>query len=141
MPREPIRKSLAILVTGTRRVNPAARGLVRSTLDSLKPRLPKYKRVLLIHGDAAGVDTLADQWAEQCGVPTIPMPAQWDRDSKAAGPLRNVCMLNTLIQLRTCGWRTMVIAFPSSGSIGTRHMIRISEAAKFEVVVVDLHDP
>jgi hypothetical protein len=69
---------------------------------------------LLIHGDAMGADRLAGRWARTRGVVVKAFPANWDRDGKAAGPIRNSAMLAEGPEL--------VIAFP--GGRGTADMIR-----------------
>ena len=63
--------------------------------------------VMLIHGAARGADTLAEKWAEANGVTSNAYPADWKRDGKAAGPMRNQRMLD---QCKP----HMVIAFPGA---------------------------
>lgn len=69
---------------------------------------------LLIHGDAVGADRLAGKWARTRRVTVKAFPANWERDGKAAGPIRNSAMLLEGPEL--------VIAFP--GGKGTADMIR-----------------
>jgi hypothetical protein len=83
--------------------------------------------VMLIHGAARGADTLAEKWAEANGVTSNAYPADWKRDGKAAGPMRNQRMLD---QCKP----HIVIAFP--GGKGTADMIRRAEAAGVPVVRV-----
>lgn len=83
--------------------------------------------VMLIHGAARGADTLAEQWAEANGVTSNAYPADWKRDGKAAGPIRNQRMLDECKP-------HLVIAFP--GGKGTADMISRSEAAGVPVVKV-----
>lgn len=81
----------------------------------------------LIHGAARGADTLAADWALSHDVLCNAYPADWERDGKAAGPIRNQKMLDE-------GKPHMVLAFP--GGKGTADMIRRAEAAKVPVVKV-----
>ena len=67
----------------------------------------------LHHGDARGADRLAGHWARENGIPEIRHPADWKRDGRAAGPIRNERMLKAAKPTR-------VIAFP--GGNGTAHM-------------------
>jgi hypothetical protein len=93
--------------------------LVRS-LDKLHR---KYPVTLLIHGAAAGADTLAGLWARTRGVPVEPCPVtreEWRRYGLRAGPLRNARMLAEHNPER-------VVAFP--GHKGTRDMVTQAEAA------------
>jgi hypothetical protein len=79
---------------------------------------------VLIHGAAHGADTLARQWADFYRVPCLPFPADWARDGRAAGPIRNRRML---VQ----GRPDLVIAFP--GGPGTRDMTTIAHRAGLTV--------
>jgi hypothetical protein len=46
----------------------------------------------IIHGAARGADRMADSWANAHGIEVVVCPA-WDRQGKAAGPIRNDEML------------------------------------------------
>lgn len=83
--------------------------------------------VCLIHGAARGADQLAGDWALDRDVLCTGYAADWERDGRAAGPIRNQKMLDT-------GKPDMVIAFP--GGRGTADMIRKAEAAGVPVVRV-----
>jgi hypothetical protein len=69
----------------------------------------------IIHGAAAGADTLAGDWAAERGVPVRLFRANWEKHGRAAGPIRNRQMLDE-------GKPEIVIAFP--GGCGTRNMVR-----------------
>jgi len=43
----------------------------------------------VVCGCATGVDNLGDRWARTNNIPVKEMPANWNRDGKAAGPIRN----------------------------------------------------
>lgn len=82
---------------------------------------------LLVHGGARGADTLAQRWADDRGVCCMVYTANWKRDGKAAGPIRNQKMLDTEKP-------DMVIAFP--GGRGTADMVQRAERAGLPVVKV-----
>jgi hypothetical protein len=82
---------------------------------------------VLIHGDAAGADTLAALWARDRGIPTIAVPADWQRHGRRAGPIRNRLMLEQCSP-------DLVVAFP--GGRGTNDMIKISRKAGIEVIEI-----
>lgn len=82
----------------------------------------------VIHGDAAGADRCAGQWAERHGVKVEPYPADWERHGRAAGPIRNQQMLDEAKP-------DIVIAFP--GGRGTTDMVRRAEAAGIEILRVE----
>jgi hypothetical protein len=90
--------------------------------------------VVVIHGAAAGADTMAGDWADVRDVPVEVYPAQWDRYGKAAGPIRNQEMLATGIDL--------VLAFHDDirNSKGTKHMVNIARDAGIPVKLV-YHQP
>lgn len=71
--------------------------------------------ILLIHGGASGADRLAGEWADVMGVPCAVYNADWVKHGRAAGPIRNLQMLNL-----ECPH--LVIAFP--GGRGTADMVR-----------------
>lgn len=80
---------------------------------------------ILIHGGARGADTEAGKLARGRGMQVIVFMAQWERDGKAAGPIRNQRMLNE-------GKPDLVVAFP--GGRGTADMVRRAESAGIPVI-------
>jgi hypothetical protein len=74
----------------------------------------------LIHGAARGADSLAAAWAQSRGIPALAFPADWRKDGRAAGFVRNARMLRE-------GRPELVVAFP--GGTGTAHMVRLARAA------------
>lgn len=81
----------------------------------------------LWHGNAKGADTLADRWGR--GKPNVsvhPVPAQWKKYGKRAGPLRNQAMLGQSPDL--------VVAF--KGGRGTADMVKRAEAAGVNILHV-----
>jgi hypothetical protein len=104
-----------VLVCGGRDYDDAAR--LNAILDRAHWANPI---ICLIHGAAQGSAALAAKWARDSGVPCSAYPAYWERDGKAAGPLRNQRMLDQ-------GKPHLVIAFP--GGNGTADMIRKAAAA------------
>jgi len=88
----------------------------------------------LIHGGAYGADILAHKvvraWAARWGGwATEIFPAEWAKDGKAAGPIRNARMLEE-------GKPDICLAFPLPGSKGTWDMIRKANAAGIEVRII-----
>lgn len=84
-----------------------------------------YVFTSLAHGDAAGADRFAGCWAEQHGIPVTPYVADWIRDGKRAGPIRNMTML---INFKP----ELVVGFP--GGTGTAHMLRIAKEASIPTI-------
>lgn len=48
---------------------------------------------MVVHGAAWGADTCGERWAKRANVRIDAYPALWDKDGRAAGPLRNQRML------------------------------------------------
>lgn len=87
-------------------------------------RLPM---VDIVHGDARGADRLAAQWAAVNWCRCTAYPAQWNRNGRAAGPIRNQRMLHE-------EHPHLVVAFP--GGRGTADMIKRAETAGVETIVI-----
>ena len=92
---------------------------------------------VVIHGAAKGIDTIADNVADELVTKVIPMPAPWAEMGNAAGPHRNRCMLNVLLNLKDCGYVVEVLAFHSNieESKGTRNMVAMARGAEVKVTV------
>lgn len=98
------------------------RALLFDALDKFNAAAPID---CIIHGDARGADQLAGDWASERNICCDIYPANWDRDGKAAGPIRNRLML-------TDGRPDQVIAFP--GGRGTADMVKQAKAAGVSTV-------
>jgi hypothetical protein len=121
------------MVTGSRDWTDA--GKVRSAFrDAQEIALTRFRQridsgsVVLIHGDADGLDSIADRVGrEEFFWETIPYPADWKQHGKAAGPIRNQQMVDTKPHL--------VLAFPLPGSKGTWDAVAKAEKAGIPVVI------
>ena len=69
----------------------------------------------LVHGNAEGVDRIAQRWAEGKEIPIKIFPAQWRKHDRAAGPIRNIEMAK---------YADCLIAIYDGKSKGTMHMIQ-----------------
>jgi hypothetical protein len=78
----------------------------------------------IIEGNARGADRIAGYWARKNRVDNRKFRADWKRDGKAAGPIRNQRMLDE-------GKPDAVIAFP--GGRGTADMISRAERSGLPV--------
>lgn len=84
-------------------------------------------KVKIIHGAAAGADSLAEEAAIFFGYEVESFPADWKRYGRAAGPVRNKVMLDQDPDL--------VVAFP--GGPGTENMKMIARNAGVLVIEVN----
>lgn len=80
---------------------------------------------LVAHGGATGADSEAGAWATHMRKPAHVFPARWKEEGRAAGPLRNQRMLDTIRP-------DALVAFP--GGRGTADMIRRAESAGVRVI-------
>jgi hypothetical protein len=89
--------------------------------------------IVVIHGDAQGVDRLAGELARARGWRLEVYPARWDTEGRAAGIRRNLRMLHH-------GLPDLVLALvdkPLQHSRGTAHMVAIARAAHIPVRVIE----
>lgn len=96
--------------------------VVRDILIELKP-------ALVIDGGARGADSIAHAIAIEMGIPTKRYLADWHRNGRAAGPIRNQWMLDE-------GQPNLVVAFWDGVSRGTADMIQRAKRAKVSVRIV-----
>lgn len=118
-------KPFYVLVTGGRdyRREDVVRDALHIQLMAMSKR--RGRRLVIVHGNARGADSLAKKWAEYWDCPSFAIPAEWNKLGDKAGSKRNQQMLDWLpIDL--------VIAFP--GGVGTRDMVTRAEKAKIEII-------
>lgn len=97
----------------------------------VKKILTELEPTLIIHGNARrGVDQIANEFAEENGLPCIKMDANWGYYSQAAGPVRNGWMLDFCSP-------DVVVAFPTVKSRGTRDMITQAKKKGLEPIVYE----
>ena len=87
----------------------------------------RKKPTEILCGEARGADLLGKKYALERGVRVLYFPANWDRDGKSAGYLRNREMAENADAL---------VAFWDGTSKGTAHMINLAKEKKLMVRVV-----
>lgn len=116
---------MKVLVTGGR--NYTNINAVRVQIEAITDM--RAEPHILIHGAAAGADSLADTVARGLGWEIKSYPAPWYRPdgtiNHSAGPMRNQQMLDENSDIELC------IAFPGGG--GTADMTRRARKAGIEV--------
>lgn len=120
---EYLENAMKIVVCGDR--NWANKGIIRKRLLKLP------SNAIVIEGGCDGADLLAREVALAIGLEVVEFPAAWKKYGKAAGPLRNIRMLNTNPQL--------IIAFHDNiiNSKGTKGIIMEARKRKIVVEVID----
>lgn len=86
----------------------------------------------LVHGGARGADSMSEKWGCRYAINTIAEHADWKKNGKAAGIIRNQTMLDKFKP-------ALVVAFP--GRRGTADMIRRAERAGIQVARVKGKEP
>ena len=128
---------IRVVVSGTRDARPVHCGIIHPALDAVQRQ---YGIALLAHGDARGVDTLADAWAvanlqpEQ--ISRFPVTGdEWNRVGRSAGVKRNAKMIH---EVRP----NLLVAFPARGlrssSPGTWNAIELATEAGIAVRIFPL---
>lgn len=99
-------------------------------LDFVVANITELAPTEIVSGGADGADTLASLAASKLMIPVVVLMADWKKDGKAAGPIRNQKMLDQKPDL-------VLAFFPSAGCTkGTLDMIRRAQAAKVPVKMV-----
>lgn len=122
---------MRLLVCGSRTFDDVT--IAHALLDGLTPPDIELPAFCLIEGGAQGADRIASNWAEARRVAHDRYNAEWDKRGKAAGPLRNIKMLDE-------GKPDMVVAFidkPLVESRGTADMVSRASVAGLPVYVVE----
>jgi hypothetical protein len=96
--------------------------LIFKTLDVMKPTI-----TCVIAGGARGPDTIAVEWAKLRGVAYEIYPAQWGRNGKAAGFIRNREMIEVCEQ---------VVAFWDGRSHGTKNTIQRAQSHNLPLFIM-----
>jgi hypothetical protein len=96
---------------------------IQSVYDSLQWLIRnnvEKETIVVIEGEAPGLDRMARQEAEELGLVVEKYPANWNKFGRAAGPIRNWQMLTT--------GADVIMAFHSdiANSHGTKNMINVS---------------
>lgn len=112
-----------VLVTGSR--DWTDRQMVANALHEQR-MLDPDQRIIVVHGNARGLDALAAWWANATGNIAEAYPADWSL-GMSAGHIRNQKMVN--LGADVC------LAFPRPGSKGTWDCMRRAEAAGISVIV------
>lgn len=85
-------------------------------LAQLNGQLFSDAPITLIHGGAAGADTIAGKEGHQRGWTVNSFPAEWGKYGKKAGPMRNTSLVQHCPHL--------ALAVLTSTSVGTRDCLR-----------------
>ena len=121
---------MKILVCGGRDYK--FKNVVFFVLDEIN-RVGNEQITSIVHGNCpTGADRFVSQYAKENILVEYPISADWNKDGKSAGPIRNSLMLQTHEDIK------IVVAFP--GNRGTNDMIKKSiDKQKRVIKVADLN--
>lgn len=121
------RPKFILLITGSRDAVDAQHcEVMRKAMESVETKVPSTEYEWhLYHGDAPGADSYCAALARTLGwckpEHIHPYPADWNRDGRAAGPIRNVRMVDRVRDLAQEGARTGCLAFPAATDLKSNH--------------------
>lgn len=100
-------------------------------IDTIIKRLNKLPiNAIIIEGGCGGADLISRNVALDIGLEVVEFPAAWKKHGRAAGPIRNIKMLDTKPHL--------LIAFHNdlTKSKGTKHIVSEARKRGIEVEVI-----
>lgn len=89
----------------------------------------KYRIEVVIHGAASGADTLAGIWASKNSIAEESYPAEWNKNGRRAGFIRNYNMLNL---------SNPDLILHAPGGPGTANMLKLAKG--FAVKTISLSE-
>lgn len=114
-----------VIIAGTRTFTDYT--LLQRECNRLLSEKQRTHNIVVVSGTARGADTLGERYALERGFQLRRFPADWDKDGKKAGMLRNYRMADNADAL---------IAFWDGTSRGTANMIDIARKKNLPVRVI-----
>jgi hypothetical protein len=123
--------TVRVLVTGSRQLPEPDRMIVFNALLEAHLTITDVgETMIVVHGDATGVDTEAARVARELRCEVEAHPAHWRMDGKRAGVMRSLRMV--------AAGASLCLAFPRRLSVGTWHCIRAASSAEIPTRIYPL---
>jgi DNA modification methylase len=119
---KPEEKLLRVAVVGSRKITDPT--VVTSNLDKIKEAVSIFQ---VVSGGAPGIDTIAEEYADDSKQPKNIFPADWNKHGKAAGYIRNGDIVAN---------SDVTLAFWDGKSSGTLDTITKSQKAKHPTIIL-----
>lgn len=120
------RPTYKVIIAGTRSF--ADYSLLRSSCDKYLSQKGQTHDIVIVSGMAKGADRLGEQYARERGYQVQQFPADWEKNGRAAGYMRNADMAN---------YSDALIAFWDGQSKGTQNMIETARKKGLAVRVIN----
>ena len=111
-------KAYKIIVCGGRHFEDYTR-LKAIMKDYLDKNVIAPTDVEIVSGHCQGADMLGERYAEEHGCALTVFPAEWKKYGRAAGPIRNKQMVDSIANAK----KKAVIAFVSENTRGTKNTV------------------
>jgi hypothetical protein len=118
---------IKVIIAGTRNFDNYE--LLKQKMDKiLAGRVRNNEEIIIVSGTARGADKLGERYARERGYKIKRFPADWDKNGKRAGYIRNEQMAK-VADACVCFW--------DEQSKGTKHMIDLAKQYKLALRVIN----
>lgn len=117
---------IKVIIAGTRDFDNYE--LLKQKMDKiLAARVRNNEEIIIVSGTARGADKLGERYARERGYTIKRFPADWDKNGKRAGYIRNEEMAK---------YADACVCFWDEASRGTKHMIDLATRYKLALRVI-----
>lgn len=117
---------IKVIIAGTRNFDNYE--LLKQKMDKiLAARVRNNEEIIIVSGTARGADKLGERYARERGYTIKRFPADWDKNGKRAGYIRNEEMAK---------YADACVCFWDEASRGTKHMIDLATRYKLALRVI-----
>lgn len=121
---------MKVLVCGGRHFSNYS--ILSNVLDDCLANKNNYnEEIEIVSGGCKGADSLAEKYAEENNIAIKVFPANWTKYGRAAGPIRNKEMIDYVKN-----YNSLVVAFISKDSVGTKNTVKLAKANNIPAVEV-----
>lgn len=127
MAKQKLKKNIKLIVAGSRSIE--EKEIIYESIDRMvKEHYFDAKSLEIVSGGAIGPDRIGEQYAADRGLNVHSFPANWKKNGKAAGPIRNAKMAK---------FADALILFWDCESRGSKNMLE--NAGKEKLKYVKIH--
>lgn len=120
------KETYKVIIAGTRTFSNYS--LLCAYCDRYLSRKTKTYNIVIVSGAARGADSLGEQYARERDYQLQRFPADWNKNGRGAGFMRNMDMAN---------YSDALIAFWDGASRGTEHMIKTAKNKGLSVRIIN----